>query len=123
MATCLTDNRENALKIGYEATDWQNNMSFDEYKTALSDWDVKEIRRDDKSIGAAYFKDGEVHVSILPKWRKRWVTRGLLKQLFVAKNTFTRIMPGHEYMYDIFHRLGFVIRPDGAVVKGEHCGY
>lgn len=123
MATILVDDRETALEVGYKATDWQNDVSFDEYKKALSDWIVKGIYRDGDCIGAAYFNKGEVHVSVLPEWRKKWVTRGLLKQLFADKNSFTRIMPGHEYMYDIFHRLGFETRPDGTVVKGDRCGY
>lgn len=123
MATTLTDDREAALQIGYKATDWQNNFSFDDYKKTLSDWNVKGICRNDEIIGAAYFKDGEVHVSVLPEWRRRWATRGLLKQLFADKNSFTRIMPGHEYMYDIFTRLGFVTGSDGKVIKGERCGY
>jgi hypothetical protein len=28
-------------------------------------------------------------------------------------------MPGHEYMYGIFDRLGFKARDDGALVKGN----
>lgn len=117
MASELVDDRETALQVGYEATDWSAPVSYDAYKNVLADWDVKAIVRNDICIGAAYFKDGEVHVSVLPSWRKRWVTRGLLKQLFDAENAHTRIMPGHEYMYGIFQRLGFVVSEDGAVVK------
>jgi hypothetical protein len=117
MATELIDDRENALKVGYAATDWSTPVDFDQYKNVLANWTVKAIVRDDKYIGAAYFKDGEVHVSVLPEWRKKWATRGLIDTLFADKNAFTRIMPGHEYMYGIFHRLGFTVRKDGTVAR------
>jgi len=117
MATQLVDDREMALKIGFEATDWSTPVTFNEYKNILADWTVKAIVRNETCIGAAYFKNGEVHVSVLPEWRKKWVTRGMLNLLFADKDAFTRIMPGHEYMYGIFHRLGFVVRNDGTVAR------
>jgi hypothetical protein len=39
--------------------------------------------------------------------------------LFAHEDAHTRIMPGHEYMYGIFDRLGFKARDDGALVKGN----
>lgn len=117
MATRLVDDRNIALKIGFDATDWSMPITYDAYKNGLADWTVKAIVRDETCIGAAYFRNGEVHVSILPEWRKKWATRGLLAQLFADKNAFTKIMPGHEYMYGIFHRLGFVVRDDGTVAR------
>lgn len=123
MATRLVDDRDTALEIGYAATDWSTPVDFDDYKSKLADWDVKAIVRDETCIGAAYFKDGEVHVSVLPQWRKRWATRGVLNELFLDKNAFTRIMAGHEYMYGIFARLGFVVRDDGVLVRRQHDGY
>jgi len=117
MATRLVDDRNTALEVGYKATDWSAPVSYKQYKNGLADWTVKAIVRDETCIGAAYFKDGEVHVSVMPEWRKKWATRGLLDQLFADEKAFTRIMPGHEYMYGIFHRLGFVVREDGALVR------
>lgn len=32
-------------------------------------------------------------------------------------------MPGHEYMYGIFDRLGFKVRDDGMLVKGDGYGH
>lgn len=119
MATHLVDDRDMALKIGFQATDWSQPISFEDYASFLQNWDVKAIVRNDTCIGAAYFRDGEVHVSVLPEWRRRWATKGILKDLFADKNAHTRIMPGHEYMYGIFDRLGFKTREDGALVKGN----
>ena len=117
MTTTLVDDRETALNVGYAATDWSSPINFARYKDALNDWAVKAIMRDDVCIGAAYFKDGEVHVSILPEWRRKWATRGLVKQLFADTAAFSRIMPGHEYMFDIFRRLGFNIYDNNLVAR------
>lgn len=113
----LTDDRDTGLAIGYKATDWSTPVSYETYETALKDWAVKTIVRDDTPVGAAYFKDGEVHVSILPEWRKKWATKGVLAQLFADANVFSRITPGHDYMFDIFRRLGFNIYADGVVAR------
>lgn len=118
MPSRLVDDRETALRVGYVATDWSRPVPYEVYEKAFADWTVKAIVNGDKCIGAAYFNDGEVHVSVLPEWRKRWVNRSLLRDLLSAPNARTRIMPGHEYMYGIFYRLGFVLREDGMLVKG-----
>ena len=119
MATRLVDDRNLALKIGFQATDWSQPIAYEDYARSLQNWDVKAIVRNDTCVGAAYFKDGEVHVSVLSEWRRRWATRGVLKELFAHDNAHTRIMPGHEHMYGIFDRLGFKAREDGALVKGN----
>ena len=119
MATRLVDDRATALKVGFQATDWSVPVSYADYTDVLQTWDVKSIVRNDTCDGSAYFKEGEVHVSVLPEWRRRWATRGVLAELFAHEDAHTRIMPGHEYMYGIFDRLGFKARDDGALVKGN----
>ena len=116
--TELVNNRELALRVGYEATDWASPIGFDDYLTAVANWDVKAIVRDDKCIGAAYFNGDELHVSILPKWRRRWVSKGLLNKLFANDRVITRVTPGHEYMHGILQRLGFT-EHDGHFVRGH----
>ena len=116
--TGLIDNRELALKVGYAATDWSAPIAFEDYAQAVDGWDIKAIVRDDKCIGAAYFNGGELHVSILPEWRRRWATKGLLKTLFGAAQVTTRVTPGHEYMHGILERLGFS-NDNGTFVRGH----
>jgi hypothetical protein len=106
MPTILTDNRDIALEVGYKATDWSSPITFEDYLQSMSGWSVQGIERDGKCIGAVYKKDGEVHVSILNDWRKRWVTKGLLQLIFSPDVTRTEVTPGHEYMFGILTRLG-----------------
>jgi hypothetical protein len=117
MTTQLIDDRETALKVGYKATDWSSPIAFDDYCSAVNDWTIKAIKRDDNVIGAVYRKDDELHVSILPEWRRMWVTKGLLKQLFVGPKITTRVTSGHDYMYDILKRLGFKESDSGMLIK------
>ena len=117
MTTQLVDDRETALRVGYEATDWSSPVPFDLYRTAMKDWIIKAIVRDGECIGALFRKDDEVHASVLPKWRKVWATRGLLKQIFAGPRVTTKVTPGHEYMYEILMRLGFKKSDNGLLVK------
>ena len=117
MTTQLIDDRESALRVGYEATDWSAPVLFEDYRNSVNDWIIKAIKRDDEIIGAVYRKDDELHVSVLPQWRRVWVTKGLLRQLFDGSRVTTKVTPGHDYMYDILKRLGFKESDSGMLVK------
>lgn len=115
MASRIVDDRNLALRIGYAATDWNYPISFDEHVERAKDWDVRVIERDGQPIGAMFEKDGEVHCSILPDWRRKWLTKGLLRQIIDRPGFHTRVDDGHDYMYGILARLGMTSRPDGTV--------
>ena len=103
------------MVVGYQATDWHISMTFEQYTQIVKDWDIKAILKDQTVIGAIYSKNGETHVSILPEWRKRCLTKGLLKEI-LADMQFTRVTPGHEFMYNILNRLGYVSQKDGCLL-------
>lgn len=117
MTTKIINDRETGLKVGFAATDWSQQIVFDEYAKALENWEIKTIEKDGKPIGAIYQQDDELHVSILPEWRRKWFTKGLYRELFVGKKVTTKVTPGHDYMYDILHRIGFRCAVDGKMVK------
>ena len=123
---CYTSSRPNdravALKIGYAATDWDDYISYEDYEAIAADWDLKLIVRDDTPIGAIYSKNGETHVSILPEWRKRWLTKGLLKEI-LADMQFTKVAKGHDFIYNILERLGFKRQSDGTVARESEYGF
>lgn len=116
MTTKITDKREVALRIGYDATDWTKPMTFEAYQQGLADWDVQCIERDDEPIGAIFRKGDELHLSVLPKWRGNWLTKGLYKELFLGKKVVTQVTPGFEQMYAVLERIGFR-KENGVLVK------
>lgn len=119
MPTQIVNDRELGLRVGYEATDWTVPIDEDTYLMAVEPWTVQALVRDGECIGAVYRRADELHVSILPEWRKKWATKGLLRQLFGTLPVRTKVTPGHEYMYDILRRLGFVQLDSGEFVKGH----
>ena len=116
MTTRLIDDREDTLKVGFVATNWHIPMTWEDYIKATADWTVRGIERDNKIIGAMYSKNGETHVSILPEWRRKWLTKGLLKEI-LADTQFTRVTDGHDFMYNILDRLGFKSQDDGTLAR------
>ena len=66
MTTRIVNDRKTALKIGFDATDWNYPITFEEHVERAKNWDVNVIERDGQPIGAMFEKDGEVHCSILP---------------------------------------------------------
>lgn len=117
MTTELVDNRELGLQVGFAATSWTQPVPFEVYQEAMKEWIIQAIVRDGQCIGAAYRNGDELHVSIKPEWRCKWVTKGLLRKLFQGDKVVTKVTPGHEYMYGILSRLGFKELPDGWLVK------
>jgi GNAT superfamily N-acetyltransferase len=123
VTTELHHDRELGLRTGYAATDWGFPISFDDYCRAVEDWEIKTIVRDGVCIGAAYRKGDEIHVSIVPEWRRKWVTKGLLRALFTGPRVTTQVAAGHDYMYDILNRLGFKPTGNGMLVKENSNGH
>jgi hypothetical protein len=122
MVLRVVADRETALRLGYEANDWSAPIAFDDYRAAMQDWTVQVITKNEHPIGAIFNKDGEIHVAILPSWRKRWATRRFLNEI-LPKGTRTRVAQGHEYMYDVLARLGFVLCADGALLRENYHGH
>lgn len=116
MTTEIVNDRNLGLAIGYVATDWAAPIGYEEYKRIASDWQVSVLIRGVEPIGAIFKRDGETHVSILPKWRRRWATKGLLKEI-LSDMRYTRVADGHDFMYGVLERLGFVRQPDGTVAR------
>ena len=119
MTTQIVDDRATALRVGFEATEWRAPVDEATYRMALEDWSVQAIMRDNEPIGAVFRRGDELHVSVLPGWRRRWLTKGLIRELFGSATIRTRVTPGHEYMHDILRRLGFVRLETGEFVKGH----
>jgi hypothetical protein len=116
----IKDNRAEALNVGFFATDWSIDIDYELYEQVMQDWNVRGIYRDDRCIGAVFQKGKEVHVSILPEFRKKWLTKGLLKQLLGDEEIMTQIAKGHDYMEEILMRIGFVKNGNEFVRSVSH---
>ena len=123
MTTELVANRMLGLQVGYVATDWNEQPSFEVYGAALTDWEVKVIARDGLAIGAAFTKGPEFHVSVLPEWRGKWATRGILKELIAEPVSVTRVTPGHDRVNGLLERLGFEHLGSGLFVRDLNNGH
>ena len=123
MSIRLVDDRATALRIGYDATEWSAPVDFEAYEKGLEDWDVKLVVRNEQPVGAMFSLDDEIHFSILPKWRKKWLTKQFLRDLFDNRRIVTRVTPGFDNITEQLERLGFEMRPDGLLVKEAHRGY
>lgn len=119
----FTDDRQAALRIGYDATDWTEKPSFERYENALADWTVRLMEHKGEPVGALYTKGYEFHVSIVPEWRGRWATRSTLKAMIQTPVSITRVTPGHERVHGFLKRLGFEHRGNGLFVKEDLNGH
>ena len=117
MPTYLVNDREAALRVGYDATEWASSFSYESYENAMKDWGVALVVKNGAPCGTMFLQGEELHFSILPEWRKRWATKEFLRELFDGRRFVTRISPGHEYMIGVMERLGFKQQPDGLMVK------
>lgn len=118
MTTRIVKDRETALRIGYAATDWNYPITFTEHVARAKDWNVDVIERDGQPIGALFMSpNGEVHGSILREWRRKWLTKGLLKQIVDHPAFYTRVDDGHDYTYNILARFGILSRSSGRQVS------
>jgi len=116
MTTRIVDDRNLALAIGYIATHWPEPVTYEDYLEIARNWKVTVLYRDSEPIGAVYKRDGETHVSVLPHWRRRWLTKGILKEI-LSDMRITSVADGHDFMYGILERLGFRRQSDGTVVR------
>lgn len=122
MGLRLVDDRETALRVGYDATDWSSPVSFEAYADGLRDWDVKLVVRNEQACGAMFSRDDEIHFSILPEWRRKWLTKQFLHEFLKRQRIVTRVTPGFDNITRQLERLGFELRPDGLLVKEADCG-
>ena len=99
----LTDDKD-AIKIGRRAF-------RDVYPLSYKDLELFEIKalKDKEIIGAVFYKGPEVHVSILPKYRRRWMSKRIIRE--ILKTPFDRfgyaVTMGFEKDRDFLERIGF----------------
>lgn len=119
--------REEAIKVGYEATKDRLPIDFGAWRKALSSWDVQAFCDGEKVVGMLMTQGPELHVAILPEARGKWLSRRLIREVFgpllerygAAK---TKVAPGNRKGDDFVSRLGFE-KMDGGYVKALRDGF
>jgi len=113
VATYFADDRESALRVGYEANEWTMPIDWPTYRKVCESWLVLAIQRDGETIGAFFLSpDGEGHTAIVKPWRRRWATKSIVRQLR-SMMRFTQIAQGHE------QKMGSILRRMGMTQNGN----
>lgn len=107
--TTLVDDRETALRIGHDASDWAQDVTRADFQAYFAKWEVLAVVKDEQCIGACLYEPetSEMHFSILPKWRKKWLTKDILARICGMPRILTRVPAGYPFMEPILERLGF----------------
>lgn len=114
LSTYLTDRRNLALIVGYQAakdtpeiSDDIAGIPFDVMVNNLSDWEVRAVERNGNVIGMMAIKDGEVHFCISKEFQGRWLTRSLLKEISKMDIRFTTVNINNKPKMDFVEKIGF----------------
>jgi hypothetical protein len=110
MSTYLVSDRQTALDVGYEIVkdeEIMKNVTYEKYVENLSSWNLKAIQRDDEVIGVVCTKDKMLHLAVVKKWQGRWMTRGILRNIFDTEGTIVTGIRLDAKTKDYLFRLGF----------------
>jgi len=122
----LTDDREAALDAAFLALrERMPGASRDALANAMADYRVRAIVTGGEAIGAFFTKGPEVHVAVVPRHHRRWLTRSLLReglQPIIRKYGYATcsVMADNDRGDRFVRRLGFVpTRDDGRMTHYE----
>lgn len=119
MTTVLTNDRETALRVGYEAVRHRSRMqgvSFAQFADNLSGWRARAMERDGKCIGATFDRDCEFHMGVLPEYHGRWMTKSIIRQMWDMPRVIVRPTKKTDKVYPILLRMGFADVGDDTLI-------
>lgn len=126
MTTYLTNDSETALRVGYEVLRVKpimHGVSFERYARNFAGWRVRAIERDGKCIGATYDKDCEFHMAVLPEYHGRWMTKGVIRQMWDMPRVIVRPLKKDHKVYGYLRRFGFAdVGEDTLILEPRHAG-
>jgi GNAT superfamily N-acetyltransferase len=111
-----------ALQVAYQAAvQRMPGIAFDAFASALEGADLHPVCVDGKCVGALIVKGCEIHASVLPEARGRWVSRQLLRVLVdvVRKHGRAETSATTPDGVAFVQRLGFVPVADKWVMYGH----
>ena len=81
--------------------------SLDEIEESVKDWEILTVVRQGKPIGMCMVKDKEIHFCILPEYRGKWLTKGLLKEISQLDFEYTTVPEDNLKSQAFVERMGF----------------
>lgn len=95
-------------------------LTIEQIKEVFKEFELKPVVRHSKVVGCFLVKDNEIHVAILPEYRKRWFSKKVFKDLVgpvVEKYGFvkTSVIDGNNKGLDFITRIGFVKKGEDYV--------
>lgn len=125
MKITIQDRREDALIAGFVGLAGRIDVGFKEFRKRLEDWNVKAFCDGDRAIGMLMTKGDELHVSVLPEARGKWLSRRLIRETFAPfeGKAKTKVAPDNKVGRDFVQRIrdGFAsleFDPVTAVIGG-----
>ena len=105
----ITNDRMEALKAGWEAL---SERAPDIEGNNFDGFEIKAFKKGDLVIGMLMTRGPELHVAILPEYRRRWLSAGLIKEVLgniIDKYGYviTSVMQDNVIGQDFVERLGF----------------
>ena len=95
-------------------------LTVEQIKEVFKEFELKPVLRNSKVVGCFLVKGNEIHVAILPEYRKRWFSKKVFKDLveeLVKKYGFvkTSVVEGNDKGLDFITRIGFVKKGEDYV--------
>lgn len=88
-----------------------NGMPIDKFAEATSRFKYIPVEVDSKTVGAIMIDGNEWHIAVMPEYRKKWATKGLMKFFKDAINKHGKIVTAVSMEHDLGHgfarKLGF----------------
>ena len=105
----ITNERIEALKAGWEAL---SDRAPDIEGNNFDGFDIQAFKKDNEVIGMLMTRGPELHVAILPEYRRRWLSAGLIRKVLgniIDKYGYasTSVMKDNVIGQDFVERLGF----------------
>lgn len=75
------EDREKALRAGLEALSEDVPMTLEQLRSAAEGWDLISLEEDGEAAGVVMVRENRVHVAIREKFRGRWYSRRLHREV------------------------------------------
>lgn len=116
MAHIVSPDDGTARWVLYTAYRARIDRSFRKFTHACTDWDFALLKDDNRTMGAAVRRGGELHIGILPEWRGRWATKGFIRAIlnWAAETgpVVTGVLAGNSSGTRLVEGVGFVKQED-----------